>query len=141
MGVGVGTVAGMWVAESCWESRSVWSCSWGVIRVRSCLSSSSSSSSERGGSEAELLGYSWGRSQEGRGHGLEMVGDYVIVAREEKFDLLLCLAWVRSSVASKMDQGAHRIKGSSNNRNVLVTRRSLMIQRCQGVPTQSRATT
>jgi hypothetical protein len=54
-----------------------------------------------------------GRSQEGRDRGLEMVGDYVIVARKGNFDLLLCLAWVRSSVASKVDQEVHRVKGSS----------------------------
>jgi hypothetical protein len=91
--VGVETVAGMWVAESRWESRSVWSCLWGVVKARSCSSSSSSSSSERGGSEAESMGsVSRGRSQEGRGRGLEMVGDYVIVARRVNFDLLLHLA-------------------------------------------------
>jgi hypothetical protein len=71
--------------------------------MRSCSSSSSSSSSERGGSEAESMGsVSRGRSQEGRGHGLEMVGDYVIVAQRVNFDLLLHLAQVRSSVASKV---------------------------------------
>jgi hypothetical protein len=34
---------------------------------------------------------SWGHSQEWRVCGLEMMGDYVIVAREGNFDLLLCL--------------------------------------------------
>jgi hypothetical protein len=82
-GMGAGVVAGMWVAESHRESRSAWSCSWAVVRVSSCSLSSSSSSSERDGSEAESLGsVSRGRNQEGRGHELEMVGDYMIVAQE-----------------------------------------------------------
>jgi hypothetical protein len=81
MGLEVTVVVGMWVVESRWESRSAWSCSWVVVRVSSCSLSSSSSSSERGGSEVESMGSVFrGRSQEGRGHGLEMVGDYMIVA-------------------------------------------------------------
>jgi hypothetical protein len=53
--------------------------------VSSCSSSSSSSLSERGGSEAESMGsVSQGQSQKGRDHELEMVGDYMIVAREGK---------------------------------------------------------
>jgi hypothetical protein len=108
-------VVGMCVAESRCESRSAWSCSWAVVKVSSCSSSSSSSSSERGGSEAESVGsVSRGRGQEGRGHGLEMVRDYMIVACEVNFDLLLHLARVRLSVASKVGQGVHRVKGSSN---------------------------
>jgi hypothetical protein len=83
--MGVGMVMGMWVAESHWENRSAWCCLWGVVKVGSCLSSSSSSLSERGGSEAESMGsVSKGQSQEGRGHELEMVGDYMIVARDGK---------------------------------------------------------
>jgi hypothetical protein len=62
--------------------------------VRYCSLSSSSSSSERGGSEAESMSsVSWGRSQEGKGRWLEMVGDYVIVAREGRITLTCCYAW------------------------------------------------